>query len=190
MTVALKDHVTAALALLPQQFKGKAKLTGLLTALVQQTQYVEDAFYDLWLGRMVDTATGDALKRIGKIVGQVFAGEEEELYRRHVRARIAVNRSNGTIPDLIKVARLIIGDDATVEIRAKPYYPAAITIEIFDYPVDDDLAALLLSFLQDAASAGVRLIVESSGVAAAASFSFANGPGLGWGDGAWARGEG
>lgn len=161
----------------------------LLATFLEPLQELRNVYYDLLVNRRLDTAGGVQLRTIGKIVGQPWAGEDDDLYRRYIRARVRVNRSSGTIPELNKIARLIVGDDATIQIQTRNYYPAAIRIRIYNMEVDADLADLLLKMLSQAVSGGVRLIVETSAVLAAEAFSFANGPGLGFGAGAFTRAQ-
>lgn len=187
MASQITDHVARALARMPLQFRGKPKIQSLIESFVEPLQELESVFFDILIQRAIDTATGVHLHRLGKILGQPYGGEDEELYRRYLRARVKVNRSSGTIPELIQITRLIIGNDPAARVVAEPQYPATIVIRIENMVIGADLAALLFAFLVDAVAGGVRLIVESSGVLAASTFSFANGPGLGFGAGAFAR---
>lgn len=63
--------------------------------------------------RNINTARGVHLDAIGKLVGRPRNGEtDDEVYRRYCRAQISANKSDGTIEDILKVARLVIDDPA------------------------------------------------------------------------------
>src|SRR5690606_25505389 len=109
---AMTNHVAKALTRVLAQFKDKPNYRAVLTALVEPAQSVEDALQQLLLDRAVNTAIGVQLDALGKIVKQPRAGLGDEDYRRYVRARIATNRSKGTIADLLTIASLIVFDDA------------------------------------------------------------------------------
>ena len=174
------DHVKAALARLPEQFKRKPKLRALIEALAKPAQAIEDAGQQL-LGHSVDTAVGVYLDAIGKIVGQPRNGlTDEDLYRRYVRARIMTNRSRGTVDDLIRVARLVVHDTAA-RVRIRPFRVASLVAAIDDAAVSPAVADILIDFLRSAASAGVRVVLSTSPAAPAATFCFSNGPGRGFG---------
>lgn len=71
----------------------------------------------------VDTADLTRLTLLGKLVGQTPIGTLEQ-FRLYVKVRVLVNRSNGSAPALIRIARILLGD-----IFYTYYQPARITIE-------------------------------------------------------------
>lgn len=107
MTTQITDHEGEAEARLPFQFKDKPKFLALLSVLTTPFQSLEDALWSLFVVT-IDDAVGDALDKIGKIVGQPRTSLVDDTYRRYIKARIATNRSKGTIHDLIVIARLIL----------------------------------------------------------------------------------
>src|SRR5687768_16247400 len=89
----------------------------LLAVSVAPAQDLENCLQQLRLYRFVDTAEGDQLDIIGRIVGLDREGLDDDDYRRYIRARIAANNSNGTIEDLLTVAFLVVYDaDAHYEV--------------------------------------------------------------------------
>ena len=169
----LPNHVEQALARLTHQFKDSTKLRALLSALVAPSQEIEDALWQLLTERGVETAVGLQLDKIGEIVGQERGGLSDSVYRKYIRARIAANRSDGIVDDLIFVTRAVLNDDAAV-IQIEPQYPAAVVVRVFSLSVTAETAVALIKFLKAAVAAGVRILLEFvSGGDDSESFFFA-----------------
>ncbi len=173
------DHTAIALARLPQQFRGKAKIEALLRTVGTQLNEIEVAFQQLLTERAVDTAIGDQLDALGFIVGQPRDGLGDSDYRRYIRARIMTNRSRGTVEDVIRIARLVLGD-ATAHIEVDLQGVAAYVLRVEDITVTAAVASILAAFLRQGTSAGVRVLTETWPVAGAQTFSFLGGPGIGF----------
>lgn len=164
MATQITDHGARALARLKHQFKDKPKIESFLNALTAQGQELETALFALLTERGIDDAVGVQLDALGDIVGQPRNGLDDDDYRRFVRARIATNKSRGTVAEILKVARLVIDDDAAAfELELQP--PAAVVLRLADIVVSDDLADILIGFLRDVSAAGVRMILEYPTVA-------------------------
>lgn len=164
------NHVALALSRLPEQFKSKTNVRAFLEAMVESKQSIEDAIVQLLTMRFLTTATGVTLEAIGNLVGQSRDGADDDIYRRYIRTRIKTNRSNGTIPDIITISRLVL-DDAGLSLLVSRSGIATIVILVGAEAVSADLADTLISFLRQAAVAGVRLILESSTVAPVDTFT-------------------
>lgn len=158
-------------------------LTLLLRSFLGPVQDVEDALSQLLVDRAVDTAIGTQLDVIGKIVGEARDGRTDDLYRLLVRARIAANRSTGITEHVIRVADLVVYDDAA-EFVVTTEGPAAYTIRVDDVVITNDIADILIGLLRDATSAGVRAISKTGTTAQATRFAF-DGAGPGLDDGAF-----
>jgi hypothetical protein len=156
--VQITDHVDQALDRLQEQFKDKPNIIGLITALLTNVQEVENEIFALYSERGLDTAEGAQLDQIGVIVGQPRAGLADGDYRRRLRARIAVNNSGGTVGEMIVVTRLII-NDITLSVLIDNDGGGVFEILILDEAITSSLGETVLAFAQDAASAGVRMIV-------------------------------
>lgn len=161
------DHVANSLARLPEQIKDKPYFQAVVTAFANQFQDLETAGQDLLLLCGVSRATGATLTSIGDLVGQPRNGvEDDDTYRRYIRARIFANRSNGTVRDFVRVSRLVLNqsDDCQV-IRQSD---SVVVVRVFSdaYVVNEELAELMLSFLRSVVSAGGRVILESANDAA------------------------
>lgn len=106
----IEDHEEQALAQLITQYRDKPDLEHWIRSYARESQELEDVLWDIIEQRTVDSATGDLLQKIGKIVGQPYRGEGDEAYRVLVKARIAINRSNGQWRDLRTVTAVLLAD--------------------------------------------------------------------------------
>lgn len=157
--VDVPDHVLEAIARLPKQFR-KPRIEDLLRCFVGPSQAIESAAWQLLTQRFITTAIGAELDRIGRIVGQSRDGLGDDDYRRFIRARVAAHRSRGTTEDLIKIASLVLLDEADdVTIQVVTQGPAAVQVTLAGDALTDSVAAIVVSFLRDAVAAGVRLIL-------------------------------
>jgi len=152
-------HVDSALALLVQQFRGKARLEGVLSALARQVQSLEDTLWDLHLERRPGRATGAQLDGIGRIVGLQRGALADGTYRTHLRARIRLLRSTGTPEEILGMISMVVGPGASIELNE--YQRATILLAVrgrLTEATDDDVVALVHA----AKPAGVRAIAELS----------------------------
>jgi hypothetical protein len=173
MTTQITDHVDAALARTPQQFKGKDNFEDLLTAGATEAQNVEDAFWDLFTLRFLDTAEGAQLDILGAIVGQDRGGLDDDDYLVYIRARILANNSEGIADTLIAVVKQAVNDSGAT-ITFEPQYPAGLVIKVNGVAVTAGDSEIIASLLRDATSAGVRSILETSSSVPANTFTFAS----------------
>ena len=133
----------------------------LLVAISGEVQAVEDAIQQVQVGHWIDEAVGLQLDILGKLVGQLRGGFDDATYRRLIRAKISVNRSKGTIEDLITVAQLVVDDD-TVTYEVDNQGDAVVVLRLLTAAVPDDVAELALMFLKKTVAGGVRIILEWS----------------------------
>lgn len=152
------------------------KIVKLISAWAGTFQPIEDTLQAIIAQRDVNQAVGAQLDLLGKLVGQSRAGLTDPDYRRYIRARIATNRSDGVVEDLIRVATLVL--NATAYIKVAYAGTATIRVQLFTTNIDDSTATIVSTFLQQAKSAGVRLIFEWIDVLPADAFTLDSGPGL------------
>lgn len=177
---------------LAEQFKNKARLQVIIDAFAAQVQALEDSGQALALLARIDPVTDDPdsplygvgrgaqLRVIGRIVGQPYANEGDDLYRLRVRARRIVNRSSGSPEELYGVFLALLGGEGSASLTQSQPATAVFVVET---PLSHDAASVLLDFLRAAKDAGVRLLVEWFEAAQAADvFAFDPGPGLGFAD--------
>jgi hypothetical protein len=148
------DIAAEMLDRLPAQFR-KPRIQAFVRALANQIQKLEQTDYDLWFRRMLDNAEDVDLNNLGAIVGEERQGRLDDEYRRYIRARIKVNRSNGKLNQLLGILALLVEDDATI--IATEHYPAAMVIALSDEVADIDPVYVLNAFLKLAKAAGVRI---------------------------------
>lgn len=166
----ITDHDEAALARLAEQFKEKPKLAAFLSVFHRQVQEAEDAFWQLYEGRWVTSATGYVLDLLGKIVGQPRDGASDAEYRSRIVARVKANRSSGTLPELISIFSGLVPsglfnfyvEDTTILGGPTNDYNIQrgnLSLEIHE-PLPSLLVAIYQDFLRDAKAAGVHAVLR------------------------------
>lgn len=163
------DHAQAAIDRLPQQFK-KPKTQALLRILCGPMAALEQAFVDLLTKRSVETAEGEQLNVLGRIVGQPQVNVTDTTFRSLIRARIRANKSSGMGNQVLLITRLVLTDYAaqdevidagTLQIGLDPQYPATVVIRPNGVDLPCDLAQLLTeTFLRRVGGAGIRFLLE------------------------------
>lgn len=148
-----------------------------VATLAQPFQSMEKALWDLYFLRNIYTSKDDAEDMIGRLVGQARLDPDNEVYRRYLFARVATDKSKGTIEDVISVAKLIL-NDSNARIVVQSVGPATATLTVADVAVSAEIADILVGFERLAVSAGVRLVVISSESVPADTFTLDIGPGL------------
>ena len=150
------DHEGKMLARLAEEFR-KPRISSVLRGEAAQYQAIENAYWQLLTEFGVDTAIGWALDVLGRIVGEPRQGALDADYRLRVRARIRVNRSDGTIEDVIEVVRLLIGSALlpSATIKLTEYYPAAFVLRITGLIITPTQAQICSSFIKQARGAGI-----------------------------------
>lgn len=151
----ITDHEDQGLELLLTQFQGRPRLAAWLRSYLRQVQLLEDAIYDVIIARMIDRAVGAQLDQLGRLVGERRLDRDDDTYRVFIRARILVNRSTGTAPELLAILDLI----TEIHFTFGDYQPAAWFIEFDEEPEYDPV--LFYEILHAAKSGGVRLHMVS-----------------------------
>lgn len=128
----------------------------------------------------VDTAVGVNLDRkYGNAVGlkrsaSPLFSTDDDAYRRGIRAAIATNHSAGQREQLIRIARLIL-DDATATLAIRRSGTAALLVQVGGAAVLPATEAVLVLFLTNAVSDGVRVVVSSFAAPPAGAFLLGTG---------------
>jgi len=170
MTLAPIDHIKDGVSKVVTQYQGKPKFLTYLAVFLDQVQKLEDQAQAVVDSFRLDTATGFRLDWIGRKVGQPRIGSSDDVYRTYIRGRIAANRSRGRIPDVIRVAALLLTN--------YQYEQFSTTIAI--YSTDDmtqEMRQAAWSLLQSAAPAGVLvwLVQEPNTVFTFSQTAYASG---------------
>lgn len=189
--LCIDDHRGAALDRLVEQFRDKPNIDAFISALVRPIQRLEDALCQLLHQRSIPaggeplTAVGEQLNVIGRIVGfRGRDGRSDEDYLRLIQAAILANRSEGTLEELIAITILVTGIETGIVMRRENI--ETLVVVPTDNETSPDDADFLMRFLARAGGLGVRIILEFRPSPEDETFSFAAGPGLGFGAGRFA----
>jgi len=158
------DHIADGTAKVISQYRDKPRFLLKLACYLQGIQWVEDQFATIHDAFRPATATGFRLDWVGAKVGQTRIGSTDEVYRRHILARIAANHSRGQTQDLLKVASALWATYRYDEIPQFAWVQIA-TAE------SAEIRQAEWSMLQAAAPVGVGIILVHSG-APSGSFEF------------------
>ncbi len=162
------DIQDAAWARLLTQFQDSETLRQYIAGLLDPLADFEQALSDVRDALNVDVATGDALDKIGSIVGETRQGRADDTYRLFIKARIQINRAKGTPNEIINIissllqateayAALSAPEQATFEadVRLFEYYPAYFETEIVGIGLTTNDRSTFSSILDDIDPAGV-----------------------------------
>lgn len=145
----------------------------ILRILLKPLNTFERAAQQMATMRFVNNATGETLTMLGKLVGQRRDGVvDDELYRRYVRTRIAVNASDGIPEEMYTITKLVVTEDGA-EFVLDNQGTAAFVMRIVGAETDWEVAEVLIGFLRKAVDGGVRVILEWLTAAPSGSFAFA-----------------
>jgi hypothetical protein len=169
----ITNHVGIALSRAAQQLKGKPRWGGLITAIANQAQALENALWAIFATRAVATATAAQLDGLGAIVGCSRQGSIDADYRSRILAQIRLNVGSGTVEDVIAVLKLVTG--AVVELKDLDR-PLQLLVELHGAIPNGGTVAKLLA---QARAAGVNAHLLWSTVDDSGSLVFDALPGLG-----------
>lgn len=153
----LTSHCASARSLILSQYADSPNLLALLCSYVTQIQELEAGIVGVYeRGLSIDAGEGASLDLLGRIVREARDGRADYEYRRGLRTRILVNRSQGRVRDLIAIVRLFEELDASGgTVRVQSVQPMTIEVDT-DRPSLNPPAALHAR-LRRAKAAGVRL---------------------------------
>lgn len=150
----ITTHVTDAQARLLQQYKGKPRIQGLLQALVNQIQDLEDSTFAIDAGRQLINAQGIQLDGIGQIVGINRNGLSDAVYLLFIYGKIGENFSDGTIPALLTIIQNLF---RAASLIFQDVYPAGVSVQVLGTPLDPSLYSLAISLVKSSLGAGIKL---------------------------------
>lgn len=151
------NHFGKMLLRLSEQFKDKPKIASLFRAIAAQAQAIEHALFDLFSKRGPSNAEGAQMDRLGKVVGQVRQGADDPTYALYIKARTKLNRSSGTIEDIVAVFHAV---HPTATIRVVEGPPAGFNVRIEGVTLTPAEADAMVRFLREAKSGGVYATLE------------------------------
>jgi hypothetical protein len=174
------DYVTEGVGRLAQQYRGKVNLVALLTAYLDEVQILETAIDGVRSSQTIDGALaigGAPLDALGALVGQAREGRDDDSYARHIRARIAVNRSQGLVEDILRIARAILPDHGAYAFVLTKHPPKMFALFVDGAMASISEASDLASFIQAGAKAGTQAFLLYTISDPADAFRFDSGPG-------------
>jgi hypothetical protein len=134
------DHLLQASAQLPSQYRDSGTTTAptvrdLALALIAPVQGVEQALQDAITTRGLG-ALGANLDMLAKLVGSTRSAMTDARLLSWVQARIRLNRSSGTIQDLIDIMSLLLPPGTMVQVVET--FPGVVTITLGSQAVNLD----------------------------------------------------
>lgn len=170
------NHVTRALDELVTKLR-RPRIQALMRVFARQVQEIEDAIFALVHERFLHTSQGAQLDQWGALVGLSREGVTDSEYRRLIQARMLLNRSSGTAPEVIEILRLITGNHGPVQ--AQPLYPAGVLLAYSTpTPLTDAQTTRVRAWMEEALALGVRLAGLAEVPLEADAFTLDVGPGL------------
>jgi len=116
-------------------------------------QTLEDSVFSLIPRYNIDEMSGPALDDIGIIVGQLRNGTSDEVYRIHLKGKIAVNTSQGTLDDVYRVWTAFTGTD---NVEVVETFPAGINI-VTDVSPNQEYIPIIKDYVDRSLLVGVSL---------------------------------
>lgn len=107
MSIEKIDHLALAKKKLAEQYKNSNNLVGYLNVMMLQTEELENVLFDLLEKRSLETAEGEQLNVIGRLVGldrNVFGIIlDDDTYRLYLKVKILKNHTRSTIQELTEI---------------------------------------------------------------------------------------
>lgn len=150
MITPINNHAVQTVALLLEQFKGKANFKKLVDVLVAPLQECEDVAWQLYGFRNLSAAVGTQLDFIGDIFAVPRAGQLDTEYRSAIRLKIYEIGTSGTPDELMTVLKAVTDSDA---VTYMPVFPASIQMSADAEELPPDI----LEFMTRLAPGGVAL---------------------------------
>lgn len=142
------DHTELATSTMPPLWRDKPNATGLIEAIADSFQPIEDIFKQLKEERDLYTAIGEQLDVLGILLEEPREGRLDPAYRTALLAKASAKGASGTISDIKRISRIITGAE---EVRVFNHYPACTYIFINSVVSYEEALAI-----DEAHMAGVR----------------------------------
>jgi len=132
----------------------------LVRSYAAEVQAFNDAAVALLSLVSLDDATGAQLDGLGQIIGAERQGLDDTEYRNYLRAIIQVNKSGGTIPQLVEIVRLATNTtlpQAAVELAES--YPGDFYIKV-SVKLDPGVGYIVADAMYEGKAAGVHGVLH------------------------------
>lgn len=166
------DHFDAAYGRLLEEFKDVEDFAIYIKYSAARWQVLEDTAWDVYTHDFLN-ATGATLDLVGKLLAEPRLGDDDETYKVRLQAKILVLRSSGTMPQLLKIFKLLL--PANIQ-RFEYYSHASFALNVGQ--ISTALLPIYVRFLRQAALAGVDAVLQYSESTPAGTFRFDVGPGF------------
>lgn len=161
----INNHVQQALQRLLQQYKGLPKFEGLLTALINQIQDLENGLYPIDQYRQLQFAYGQQLDKLGEIIGRPRNGLADNEYFIFLIGEIAKNNSDTTAPTLLYIVQTLFQSDEVYIFSPESNGggdqgfepPATVGFGVSDPGTDDSLDTVIEQIIVASLGAGIGL---------------------------------
>lgn len=167
----ITTHLKDALARLLAQYQGKPLISGLITAMVQQVQDLENGIYPIDQGRQLAFAVGEQLDNIGTIIGLPRNGADDPTYLVLLLGTIAENNSDGTSAAMLNIVKTVF-EASTVFIKtpnsAGLGAPAQVAFGVGNPQISNKFYNLVQQIVVASVGAAIRVNYLSSFVATGA----------------------
>lgn len=138
----IKDHLNIAKGYLPEQYKNRPNIDGLLTAITLPLQDIEDELYEMYKNHSLREARGYYLDRIGALVGELRNYRPDAEYKPAILARIMINNAGGTPEDIISAINFTFNPR---QLSYTEIYPACFSVFIQTNSIDRGFKNVLKS---------------------------------------------
>lgn len=136
----------------------KPRIRAVMRGLGYGAQVVEDQTFDLIASTTLQNSTGDALDQWGEIVGEARGAASDSEYRQFIQARMLVNRSTGTVEDLLEI--LDVATRPNVSVIHLDNLPAGFYLQVTRTAfLTDEGARRVARMMEDARPAGRHMSV-------------------------------
>jgi hypothetical protein len=151
---AIPDMINRAVSRLIEYYRRGPRNRSVVGGAVAEVQILEDAIGTL-RGAPLDTATGEDLDQIGRLVREPRGSfSDDTSYRVAIRTRIVASASRGRISDLIDISRAIAPN---VYPRIRENFPPQITLFCAFTAASPSVLTWAGRILRGAKPAGVRV---------------------------------
>lgn len=127
-----KDLVAQGLANLLHQWKDKEKVIGVIQSILETAQVAEDQRWQLLTERGIYEAVGEQLDILGRLVGELREGRDDDKYRAAILARSVIDSCDGTPDGVMSAVSVISGYDAVKLWEHQPAMSITLTGGVVD----------------------------------------------------------
>ncbi len=125
-------------------------------------QRLEDLAFEVLDGFFLDAAVGAQLDYWGSVVGEPRGPLEDADYRRFIRARALVNRSDSTVERLLEIWRTVMDVDEDHAWEVEDFPAGFDLVAVRPSYMSDTLYRRVWRIMQDAKPAGVTLTLTEA----------------------------